>query len=224
MNKDTTYKEKFATLKNWLPAIIDAVKKDLKNEHLKNDFPFYRKYFGSKNINKLTLEEMVEAYSQALVQEESAEQLGEFLSHRWLMKNSDVYHFFEEQLSRINPNFSEIVELDEKSSSEIVETAIQQFGAPKTYLFSLMNSVVFPQKIFVQLSLRAEQDAQKQEEDLKAAHKQQSLDTMRSTYEEQIARLTDKYEKKLLGLQKMYTQDVDALKKQIASLQRKING
>ena len=37
-----------------------------------------------------------------------------------------------------------------------------------------------------------------------------------------MARLTDKYEKKLMGLQKKYQLDQEALKKQLAALQRKL--
>jgi hypothetical protein len=51
----------------------------------------------------------------------------------------------------------------------------------------------------------------------------QSAETLEKAYEREIARLTDKYEKKLQGLQKKYLFDTEALKKQIATLQRKLN-
>ena len=47
---------------------------------------------------------------------------------------------------------------------------------------------------------------------------------MQSHYDQQITRLTDKYEKKLQGMQKKYIQDIETLKKQITLLQRKLNG
>ncbi len=45
---------------------------------------------------------------------------------------------------------------------------------------------------------------------------------MRQAFEREIARLTDKYEKKLAGLQKKYITDMENFKKQISQLQRKL--
>ena len=98
MLKDATYKEKYNALKNWMPAIVDVVKKDLKNEHLKTDFVFAKRYFAGKNLNKLTNEELVAGYASAIQQEEKGEEIAEFITNRWLIKNSELYGFFEEEL------------------------------------------------------------------------------------------------------------------------------
>jgi hypothetical protein len=223
MLKDSTYKEKFAMLKNWVPHIVDTVKKDLKNEHLRKDWNFTKQYFPAKNINKLTSQEILEAYSQALVHDERAEELGEFLSNRWLLKNTEIYHFFEAELSKVAPNFSEIEELDRKWSQMIMEEAIGKFGAPRTYLFCILNSVVFPQDILEELDRRAQHSVEEKELEEAARDEKASLDELRTSYERQIARLKDKYEKKMLGLEKKYHQDIESYKKQIAALQRKLN-
>ena len=48
------------------------------------------------------------------------------------------------------------------------------------------------------------------------------LNISHGNFETEMARVKDKYEKKLNGLQKKYQVDVENLKKQIAQLQRKL--
>lgn len=223
MLKNATYKEKFNLLQDWLPRIIEAVKKDLRNEHLKQDWAFVKKYFANKNLNKLSVEEMVEGYRSALSQEEKAEEIAEFISNRWLLKHTDIYHYFEDALTRINPNFQELDELDHNLSSTLVDQAVGQYGAPNTYLFAVINSVVFPKVIYDKLHHRAKEDMRTAEIEEQQAEEELTLANLHNSYQQQIARLTDKYEKKLQGLQKKYLQDTEALKKQISTLQRKLN-
>ena len=224
MLKDASYKEKINMLQKWIPQIIETIKKDLKNDHLKQDFLFAKQYFLNKNVNKLTTEELVEGYTQAIAGSEKAEELAEFLSSRWLLKNTELYHYFEEKLSQINPDFSEIVEIEPKKAQEIISESVQQFGASRTYLFSILNSVVFPKEVYTNLA----KDAEKSEQDEKVAAKElqekQTLETIQRQCDQTVARLTDKYEKKILGLQKKYLQDTEMLKKQISQLHRKISG
>ena len=100
MTDDSTYKEKFANLKSWIATIIEDIKKDLKNEHLKKDFQFIKNYLGSKNVNKVTNEDLVEAYAKAIAEDDNSEQIGEFISNRWMIKHTDIYHYFEKCLTR----------------------------------------------------------------------------------------------------------------------------
>lgn len=224
MLKNTTYQEKFAILAPWMPSIIESIKKDIKNEHLKKDAAFFRHYFQGKNIAKLVAQELAPAYSHAIAHNEKAEELAEFVSNRWLLKHSDLYHYFEQELTKVAPNFSELEVLDTESSLNMMEKAIQQFGAPATYLFCVINSVVFPKEVYDTLRQRAEHHVEQSTQELAAKQEQMAADSMQNNYELQIARMTDKYEKKILGLQKKYTQDVESLKKQIVALQRKLQG
>jgi hypothetical protein len=223
MLKETTYKEKILLLKPWLSPLLEDIKKDIKNEHLKKDWQFCKRYLRGKSINKLTIGELVEAYSTALENSEKAEALAEFISNRWLLNNGHLYHYFEEKLTEINPNFSEIEILETEKAREIIQGAVEKDGSIKTYIFSVINAVVFPSEIFDELRSQAQQqkedsnESQEKIEDEKA-----SIESIKVFYEQQIARLTDKYEKKLTGLQKKYTQDTESLKKQISNLQRKM--
>ncbi len=223
MLKDATYKEKYSVLKNWMPTIVDIVKKDLKNEHLKHDFVFAKRYFAGKNLAKLTNEELVEGYAAAIQQEEKGEDIAEFVTNRWLIKNSELYGFFEDELKKINPDFAAIKEIDKSKSQEIVNGAVKQFGAPRTYLFSVLNSVAFSDDDFKKLGTQAEEEAKKDSAVEAQKVELQNVEQIKRACNEQIARIEDKYEKKLQGLQKKYLQDVEALKKQISALQRKVS-
>lgn len=222
--KTSTYKEKFAILKSWTPQIIDTIKRDIKNDHLKNDALFCKKYFGGKNIAKLTLEDMTEGYQKAFEESERAEEIGEFISNRWLMKNSDLYNFFAEKLMVINPNFNEIEELSKSDSHALLQEGKKQFDVQDLFIFSLLNSVAFPQEIFGDLHHEAKQAAATQKEDQAAAEIEKSVEGLIRNHEMQFSRMVDKYEKRLSGLEKKYHQDVEALKKQVSRLHKQLNG
>ncbi len=223
MLNEMTYKEKFVLLQEWLPSIIADVKKDLRREHLQQDPVFSKKYFSNKTLNKLTSEELVHAYRTAVAEEEKGEDIAEFICNRWLMKHSEIYQAFEDYLRPIHPNFTELTELDAATSNGLMDQSIRAFGALNTYLFSIINSVVFPQTIYDQLKQRAKEESIQQASQAKDHEEQTFSANKEKSYQEQIARLTDKYEKKLQGLQTKYTQDVESLKKQIANLQRKLH-
>lgn len=224
MLKDATYKEKCLRLKSWMPQIMETVKKDLKNDHLKKDFRFVKKYLTGKNINKLTTQDFVEAYVSALEQEENAEEIAEFVTNRWLIKNTELYDYFEKALSEISTDFTQLAEIEPKKSQEIIDRSVVSFGAPRTYVFSIMNSVVFPTEIYEKLDMRAKEAQKKAEHEEAIQQKHIAHESLKQHYEEQIARLTDKYEKKLSGMERKYFQDIDALRKQIIALQKRLNG
>lgn len=223
MYKNATYKEKFADLKEWIPYLVETVKKDLRNEHLKNDMYFVKKFLASKNIHKVTTEELAQAYEKAIQEEEHGENLAEFITSRWLLKNTELYEFFEKQLSQIHPDFANLEEMTPQQAQTLIEASNREFGAPHTYLFAVLNSVVFPGESFDKLKRQARDQQVKQVEESQQAKEQLTTEQMRKEFERETAKLTDKYEKKLAGLQKKYLADTEALKKQLAALQRKIH-
>lgn len=222
MYKDATYKEKYAALSDWFPFIVETIKRDLKNEHLKKDLAFVKTYLPSKNANKATTEEIAQAYSQAIAEAENDE-YAEFVTSRWLLKNTDIYDFFERNLKQVTQDFTSLKELDSAVSQKMMNESIQQFGAPSTYLFAVLNSVVFPADIFKQLKQHAEKETQQKKESEAVGKEKLTLENAQRVYERDVARITEKYEKKLAGLEKKYVTDVENLKKQVSALQRKLN-
>lgn len=221
MLKDTTFKDKFATLEGWMPLIVDAIKRDLRNEHLRQDIAFVKRYFPGKNVAKLSSEELAPAYLDVLKSGEKSEELGEFIANRWLLKHSELYDYFERELSQITPDFNQLTTLERDVAAQMMERAVAEFGAIQTYLFCVFNSVVFPADVYAILSKKADHHAHSSRIEEAKKHEDASVEAMKRGYEQQIARLTDKYEKKLSGLQKKYAVDISDLKKQIVALQRK---
>lgn len=221
MLKNATYKQKFQMLGDFLPEIVESVKKDLKNEHLRSDPGFCKQYLVGKNYQKATAPELAEAYSRA-IQGENGDALAEFITNRWLLKHTDLYDFFERELTKISPNFTDLEEIPLSQAEGMAKTASHEFGAFPTYIFSVLNSVVFPKQVFTHLEKQCKEEvehaAHKQKQE--AAEKDQK--DLKTHFEQQIARLTDKYEKKLQGLQKKYMVDTEQLKKQISLLQKKM--
>lgn len=216
--KESTYREKFSgLLKPWMPSIVATIKRDLKQG------PWIRKYAPSKPSAKLTVEELQAIYSKAVAEDEEGEGIGAWMAQSWLLKKTDLYAFFKNELTMINPEFDLIEEIERSKASEIVEKGVTQFGAPDMYLFTVINAVVFPEDIVRMLSERADAEVKNAESKKQAAEVEKSAEKMAANHELQIARLTDKYEKKLQGFEKKYLDDTESLKKQIALLQKRLN-
>lgn len=218
--QEKNLKEKFSTVRQWLADIVHPIKKDLRQDHLIQDRGFAHKYFRGKTINKITTEEFAEAYSKAIEEEEKGEEIADFIFHRWLMKNTDIYYFFDRELSKIAEDYTTLKSIDHKVGQEIKNKAVSEFGPEKAYLFSFLNGVVFDQKIFDELAHEAEQTRKKTKQQAEGLKEQQDLDARLRNHEAEMARLKNRYEDRIAGLEKKYERDVSALKKQLAQLQR----
>lgn len=213
------YQEKFQLLKNWCVEILDVVKKDLKNEHLKIDRMFCRKYFFGKSLSQIDAQQMAPAYEKEIF--EGNVGLGEFIASRWLIKNSEIYNFFEIALKKINPDFDELDELNDDVARSLLDRSLQEFGPSKVYIFSVFNSVVFPKELYDELKELAEKETCAIREEEKQIDEAKTVQAMTNRHTREMKAMIDRYEKKLLGLQKKYLKDVETLKKQIANLTRK---
>lgn len=178
--------------------------------------------FQKKNLNKLSASELAEGYAVAVEESEQADALGEFIANRWLLKNTDVYDYFARQLNQVTDDFDSLDTLDEEVSKKIMNESTRYFGAQKTYLFSVFNSVVFPEEIYEELRLQAQRERDEEIGQQQAEKEQLDWAAKEKGYEQQISRLHDKYDKKFAGLEKKYLKDVEALKKQISTLQKSL--
>ncbi|MBS0623457.1 MAG: hypothetical protein JSS62_02430 [Verrucomicrobia bacterium] len=222
MLKEMGYQEKIEWLKPWLVSIIEVVKKDLKQEHLMKDRGFCRRYFLGKGPHQVTSTEMAQAYATDIAAGNVG--LGEFIATRWLIKNTDIYDFFSEQLQALNPDFDQLELLDEKLGLKLMEESVKAFGATRTYLFSVLNSVVFSSEIFKELRQLAEMETQKklqQEEELLV---EKNLEGLQKRHQREVQSLKEHNEKQLNGMRKKYLKDTELLKEQIRRLQSEKNG
>lgn len=222
VNVEAQLKEKFFAVKPWMAELVSQIKKDLRQEHLAQDRGFFNKYFRGKTPNKLTNEELAEAYGRAIQEEENGNEIAEFIFHRWLLKNTDIYHFFDKELSMITEDYTQLKHIDQAVGQKIKNEAVHKFGAEKTFLFSYLNGVVFDaqtMEVLKSAALEEKKQAASRKEELA---EQADIETRVRDYETQISRLTDRYESRLAGLERKYEKDVGALKKQVAHLQRQL--
>jgi hypothetical protein len=219
MIKEDSYKIKFDKLQPWINDIFQAVKKDMRNEHLLKTPSFVQKHFAKKAVDKLTLQEFASAYQKEIA--EGDEDLGEKVIARWVLKNAELYQFFASELSKINPKFDEIDSISNEASAFLLNASIRQFGASATYIFSIINAVVFTEE---QLSkLREIALAEKANEAPKEEKSSfGSIDAVKEHYEKEMRKLSEKCEKRMQGVERKYIQDVEGLKKQIAQLHKKL--
>lgn len=205
----------FVSLKNWMHVILNAIKKDIKQDHLGTDPEFYRKHFGNRPQNRLTAEEIFDAYEKTLI--EGNQELAEWVINRWVFKNGDLYQVFADRLSKINPQFEKIQTLSEEESENVLAGTVEQFGAIPTFLFVILNGVVFPESVREKLQKIAEAEKVEFEKKSRMEEGRESLEKLLAAKEREIARLNDK----ILGVQKKYDRDVESLKKQIKALQKR---
>lgn len=220
MLKETGYQEKIEMLTPWLEEIFETIKRDLKNEHLKVDRQFCKKYLLGKSPGQITVPEMVEAYRKDIAV--GNESLGEFIATRWLLKNTDIYGYFEEKIKALSDDFEKLEVLPQDLSDSLMHSSVTVFGAKKTYVFSVFNSVVFPQSTYMRLKELASEETHLADQAHTVQRTHETLEAMHLRHSREIAALTDRFEKKINGMQKKYLADVEALKKQVALLQKKL--
>jgi len=208
----------FLALQNWTVEILDTIKKDIRTDHLHTDPVFYRAYFGNRPQNRLTSEEIYSAYEKELLK--GNDDLAEWVVNRWVFKHGELYKHFADRLTEVNPNFDQIKQLTDEESARILAGAAESHGAIPTFIFSLLNGVVFPKTVIDQLRKAAEVEKVVLEKKAKTDAEQGSLEKVIAVHQREIARLNDR----ISGVLKRYEKETEALKKQIKTLQKKING
>jgi hypothetical protein len=212
----------FSTLRPWIPAILEEIKKEIKGDYLPANPPFVRTHLNNRPLARIPFEEIVAAFEKELIGGNEA--LGEWVATQWVFKQGELYEFFAARLSQIHPDFSEIKQLSTEQSRQLLAGVEEKFSPPAVYLFSLLNQVVFPPEIFETLREKAEGYATSKAVEKQEAEQASSREALIEKYEREIARLTEKYEKKLAGVQRKYEIDTQALKKQVRALQLKLQG
>ena len=221
MMKDMSLKSKFEVLHSFLGKILHDIRKDVRQEHLKQDRAFVQKYFGKNVIDKVSAEELEKAYFAELVSE-GTENLGNWMISKWILKHAEVYEYFVTQLTKVNPKFEEITLLSVEDAKSIASKAVESFGAIDTYIFSMLNSVAFPDAVFEVLKDAATKHLADQAKSAVSKEVVLTVEDLVKLHEQEILKLTDRYEKRLQATAKKYVQDIEGLKKQLGSLQKKL--
>lgn len=211
----------FVTIQPWLPDVLAAIKREIRTDHLANSPSFVRAHFGNRPLNRLTFEEILAVYEKNLLSGD--EDLAEWVVNRWVFKHGDLYAHFAERLEKIDANYHELEHLSEEQSEQVLEGAVARFGAVSTYLFSVLNHVVFPKTVFDRLRSDAEKEESAKKVEIEERNEAERAADLKVRHEKEMARIQEKFESKISGIMKKYTVDIEALKKQIRALQKQIS-
>jgi hypothetical protein len=214
-------KNKFQTIESWIPLILEAIKKEIRTDHLASSPAFVRAHFGHRPLNRITTEELFAAYTKELLA--GNEDLGDWVVNRWVFKHGDIYQHFAERLSEVHPDFGSIESLDLAQSEKVLQGAPEAFGALPVYLFCFLNGVVFPQEVFSRLEQAAIKEESAKKEIQKKEEEQKNFEEILTRKERELLSAHKKYEEKIAGVMKKYTVDTEGLKKQIRSLQQQLH-
>lgn len=221
MIKDLSLKLKFEFLGPIFAKVLHDIRRDVKQEHLKKDRDFVQRYFGKAHLDKVSAEEIFRAYSTEIIQEGN-EDLAGWVVSKWILKHAEMYEYFVSELSRVNPRFEEIQLLGMDVSKSMAAQAVDRFSLVDTYIFSVINSVAFPDEIFDHLKKQA-QSWHEEQLNKSSSLEQVSIEALVRRHNEEMLKLSDRYEKRLQAVSKKYMQDIDGLKKQLAILQKRLS-
>jgi hypothetical protein len=222
MIKDLVLKSKFAFIQEFFGKIIQDIRKDVRQEHLKKDKAFIQKHFAKNSIDKVSAEEIEKGYFTEL-SIEGNDDLSNWVISKWILKHAEVYEYFVTELTKVNPKFEEISLLDMETAKSIAARAVDKFGAEDTLIFSVVNSVAFPDQIFEALKdealkqLAAKKDLVKKDTAI-------SVEDLVKQHQIDLSRLSERYENRIQAVSKKYIQDIEGLKKQLASMQKRLEG
>lgn len=221
MIDELPYKNKFELLSPWNKEMIVSIKKEVKTELTKKDSILTQRLFDRKKVDKLSMDEMAALCIHKVI-ETGDEELGEWIVSRWVFKHAEIYQFFAQELSAINPKFDEIEVIELSKEKFLLTYAIEHFGAIDSYIFCVLNSVVLSKEAEQSLKAKAEEELREKKAREEKMAPVLSMEEVKQKYEAEILKLTDKYEKRLLGVARKHQVDVEGFRKQISQLQRKL--
>lgn len=211
-----TWAGRFSLLTPWFFDIMNAVKRDCKNEHLRLNPAFVREHFSGMPVHRITIDEMRAVYLRLILA--GNDQLAEFISNRWLFRNMELYNFFEQALSEVSPEFEKISELTEEQAEKLIRESTEKFGCESVFCFVALNDVVIPQDVFNRLQRESVESLAKRQ---KAAEDQGGSPEERLRQE--VERLKDRQEKKIQEMTKRHQQELQRLNAEMAKLKEAVS-
>jgi len=153
MKIEETFQAKIQKLQPWFSKLVFEIKKDVKGELFTKYPKIYQRHFSKTYFAKLPFEELAAPLLKEVLAGD--ENLAEWICSLWVVKNEEMYNFFAQRLILINPDFEKIETLTEAQGESLMKDGVAQFGPVKTYLFSILNSVAFPETILNKMATLA---------------------------------------------------------------------
>ena len=217
MIAESTFKNKFTSLGLFSKEVVVDLKKEITKEMAKKNSVLQKKLSGfSMENDKDKLANIV----LNLVLENGDEEVGEWLASSWVMKNSSVFKSFHKKISLISADYDKLTAFPPEKEVELKESSIDEFGAVKTFIFSVLNSVVFSKESMEEIRIRAEEEEHDRKEISLLPNC--SIEEARASFEQEKKRIIEKQEKKLQAIVKRHQVEVEGYRKQIGQLQKKL--
>lgn len=214
---ESTFKNKFISLGLFSKEVIRDLKKEITKELSKKNSIVQKKLSGvSIGDGK---DEVVDLFFN-LVVEKGDEELGEWLASSWVLKNSPIFKSFHKKISLISADYEKLTGFPTEKEEDLRESSIEEFGAIKTFIFSVLNSVVFSKKSMEDIRIRAEEEASDRKEISLSSNC--SVEEAREIFEKEKKKILEKQEHKLLAVIKRHQVEVEGYRKQIGQLQKKL--
>jgi|GEM_PF-891652 len=222
MMTESAYRGKFSLLQPFAEEIFRAIKKEIKSE-MAGKNSMLRKKVGVLP-NGVETKELSSLFLKNIITEETeeGEELGEWVASVWINKRGEIFKSFHNALSKISDRYDTLTSLPEEVEKQIFEKAVSDFGALDTYIFAVLNSVVFSEKTFEKLAKFAQTEAEGKKTG-KEGDLAFSVEKAQKNFERQIEKIIEKYENRLLGVTKRHQMEVAGYRKQISGLQKKLD-
>ncbi|MCB1213269.1 MAG: hypothetical protein KDK40_03125 [Chlamydiia bacterium] len=218
-DKGKPFNQIFNELGEWSKHVVEGVKKELKAKHLRQDLQFYRQHFSGIHWNRIPGEKLIEVYGRCTAEDR---EIAEFVATEWLLKHTDLYHLFEEQLVPHYPDIGEIEEIASEIAQKMVEESLKTFDPLTVFLFSRLSEVKFPEEHFDTLENLAREHLESSQRDTEENLEEADLRKETERLQRELVKQEARYEKKLEGMAKKYQNDVTHLKRQLASLRQEL--
>ena len=146
-------KNQFQALQNWTQEVLNAIKKDIKTDHLHTDPVFYRPILAIA----LKIDSLPRRFSQLMKKSclKGNEDLAEWVVNRWVFQArrplSALCRAAQRDQSQTLIRFKSLLK---RRVKRVLEGAPEAFGAIPTFLFSVLNGVVFPESVLERLRRR----------------------------------------------------------------------
>ena len=148
------YAEKFALLKPFSEEIFKIIKKEIKSE-MQGKGSALRKKLGAASFTT-DFKYLTSLITDCILSGEG-EEIGEWVAVVWINKKKDIFTLFHEHLVEVSEDYSELTTLPAPVEEKLIQDSIEKFGAKNTYIFSLLNSVVFSAQALERLENLAKQ-------------------------------------------------------------------
>ena len=207
------YKSKFEILSPFMEEICRGIKKEIKQEFIQKGLIRTGEYGAEwKGISQFFCKK---------IEEEEDEKVGEWVASSWICRHGEIFQYFHEQLSLLDKQYDHLVEFPLDVEEKLKRDSLDRFGCLNTYLFCVLNSVVFSLKTFEELKSKSLEELISNKVE-KTDKKISSIEEMQKDFEKEKQKLEEKYEKRLQGILKKHQMEVEGYRKQIGQLQKKL--